>query len=400
MNQLWFVTARTCNLQCFYCYQGAENHERDYLAPKGLASIMSKDVADKALPWALDWAPKDGLRLVFYGGEPTLAWPLIQSVVPEWRAAFKEAGKPIQFSITTNGSLLTEERRAWMDEVDMGMLLSLDGPPHTHNLSRPAKGGRPSWEVINPEALLAWRPHLEIAWTLSPSGTWNADDLDDMVQRGFGAINFNVDFLSDWTAGDLCRLQEMGKRLGTHLAAGTVRSNWEGKYERAAHGKRMERPCGLATGMLAVTPEGDIYPSQEMAFTVYEDGRAPGTETYYRVGNVVDGLDPFAVARVGLLKTEDMKPPPGFDCGDCIATAMCIGGCHCRYVGQDGVDPASRMDIPAGYCPSNRAMLTGMMQAAWISGSLRPEKKSAPPAPAPKPQPALETLPDVATLTF
>ena len=399
MNQLWMVTARTCNLACHYCYQGAENHERDYLAPRGLESLMSKDVADKALLWALEWAPTEGLRLVFYGGEPTLAWPLIQSVVPEWSAAFKAAGKPLQFSITTNGSLLNDERRAWMTENNIGILLSLDGPPHTHNLSRPAKGGRPSWETINPEAFLAWRPGLEIAWTLSPSGTWCADDLDDMVSRGFKGINFNVDFLSDWTHEDLHRLQELGKRLAKHLAAGTVRSNWEGKYDKAAHGKRMERPCGLATGMLAVTPEGDLYPSQEMAFTVYEDGRAPGTAAHYRVGNVVDGLDPFAVARVGLLKTEDMRPPKGFDCGDCIATAMCIGGCHCRYVGQDGVDPASRMDIPAGYCPSNRALLTGMMQGFWIAGKLRPVKATPPAIRRPE-QPPVDDLPDVAVLKF
>lgn len=401
---LWLVVTRTCNLACGYCYQGAENHERDYLAPRGLQSIMSKSVADRTLDWALTWAPQD-LRVNLYGGEPTLAWPLISHVVPEWKMAFREKGKSVGFSITTNGTLLKGERRDFMDQEEIGLLLSLDGPPHVHNSSRPAKGGKPSWDQVDPLGLLAWRPNLEIAWALSPMDKlWDAAALQELVDMGFKRVNFNLDFLTPWSLEDQARLLELGKRAGRLIARGELQSNWGGKYITAGtKDTKMERPCGLATGMLAATPEGDLFPSQEMAFTVYEEGRAPGTVEHYRVGNVVDGLDPIALARVGILRVSDMRPPAGFDCNDCVAKSACIGGCHCRYVGQDGQNPASRMDIPEGHCPSMRAMMTGLMMGHWVERKLRPENAKPGPvecAPRPKDPAPVDDLPAVANLRF
>ncbi|KKK90511.1 hypothetical protein LCGC14_2722280, partial [marine sediment metagenome] len=234
--------------------------------------------------------------------------------------------------------------------------------------------------------------------------------VDDLIARGFKRINFNLDFISDWPLDAAARLLDLGKRVGRRIAEGRLQSNWESKYIKAGTvDTKMERPCGLATGMLALTPEGHIFPSQEMAFTVYEEGRAPGTPQTYKVGDLanIPVLDPFAQARVGLLKTEDMRTPiepntgRAYDCNDCIAKSACIGGCHCRYVGMDGQDPTNRMDIPAGHCPSMRSMMTGIMMGHWIARELRPKTKEAqaPSACAPKPKPAV-SLPDVAKLKF
>ncbi|KKM25419.1 hypothetical protein LCGC14_1595160, partial [marine sediment metagenome] len=177
-NTLWLVVTRTCNLACGYCYQTDSSHRREVIKAQGNLPIMSKSVADKALPWAIQWAPLGGLRVNLYGGEPLLAWPLIRSIVPEWKAAFKEAGKPLHWSITTNGALLRPPVREFMDKEGVGMLLSLDGPPEAHNAARPLKGGAPSWDEIDPEGILKWRPNLEIAWTLAPTGIWHADMVD------------------------------------------------------------------------------------------------------------------------------------------------------------------------------------------------------------------------------
>lgn len=381
-DSLWFVTARTCNLACPYCYQGADRHDAGFVRSKGLTAIMPKSVADRALPWALQWTgggdPKNPghLGVQFYGGEPLLAWPLIRAVVPEWREAFAATGKGLTFGITTNGTRLTPEVREFFDREDVGILLSLDGPRDAHNAARPSKGGGPSWDQIRPLELLAWRPHLEIAWSLAPGGLWSRSGLEELAGHGFRRINFNLDFLQDWPLAEQDRLRDFAKLVGRMCARGALQSNWWGKYERAGTvDQKMERPCGLATRMLALTPEGDLFPSQEMAFTVYEPGRAPGTPDHYRVGNVARTpvLDPVAKVRVGLLKTSDMRPRPGFNCEDCVAKSACIGGCHCRYVGGDGLDPAQRMDIPAGHCQSMRAFMTGMMMGAWIERRLRPE---------------------------
>jgi hypothetical protein len=41
----------------------------------------------------------------------------------------------------------------------------------------------------------------------------------------------------------------------------------------------------------------------------------------------------------------------------------CLGGCHCQYAGQDGIDPSNRYDIARGFCESYRAAMTGMARA-------------------------------------
>ena len=91
-NTLWLVVTRTCNLECGYCYQTDSSHRREVIKKQGNLPIMSKSVADKALPFAVAWAPRGGLRVNLYGGEPLLAWPLIRTIVPEWETFFRENG--------------------------------------------------------------------------------------------------------------------------------------------------------------------------------------------------------------------------------------------------------------------------------------------------------------------
>jgi len=337
---------------------------------------MSTSVADKALPWAIEWTQRE-LGINFYGGEPLLGWPLIRHVVPHWKDEFERAGKSVRFSITTNGSLLKQNVRDFFDMYQIGMLLSLDGPKELHDESRPMVGGAGSWDKINPEELLAWRPNLETAWQLDPSKPWHEDDIDEMLELGFKRINFNLNWLVDWPEKDQLRLMRFGKRVARLVSQGKMMCNWKEKYEKAGIvDAKMEAPCGLGTHMLALTPEGYLYPSQEMAFTAFEEHRAAGTAEHYRVGDLKCDpvLDQVALDRVGGIKTRDMKPPPPYSCDDCVATSISIGGCHCRYIGQIPDDPSYRYDVPAGYCQSMRAFVTGLMQGFWIERDLRPAK--------------------------
>jgi len=441
---LWLVMARTCNLACDYCYQGGD-HSAQRVHGLGLETLMSKAVLDKALPWAIEWTghgrgngraeglakqlgssppppPGGKLKVALYGGEPLLASPLIREIVPEWKAAFKAAGKEITFSATTNGTLLNESMRAFFKEQDVGILLSLDGPEERHNASRPKVGGGPSWADIDPVSILKWRgPRLEIAWQLDPRHYFEADDIDRMLALGFKNQNYNLNWLEPWPDEARLRLQDFAKRAARRMSEGKLASYWHGRYMRAGTEQRMTQPCGLATHMLALTPEGYLYPSQEMAFTAFEPERAKGTAEHYRVGDVGNDpvLDQEALTRVGQIQTKDMKPPPPYDCDDCVAKATSIGGCHCRYIGQKPDDPSYRYDVPVGYCQSMRAMITGLMQGYWVERKLTPPTEATPvqkvkgalarhigaqqavkpnshqPKPAPAPGPSFERIPDV-----
>lgn len=401
MSTLWLVVTRRCQLACGWCYQAAHD-ANPHVGPllPGTTGFMPREVADAGMRWALDWPNvKAPLRVNLYGGEPLLAFNLLRDIVPEWNVHFaRERGRTINWGITTNGVLLAPPVREFLDRYGIGVLLSLDGPKRIHDTSRVRHDGRGSWDQIAPEELVRWRPKngLEIAWTVTPAHPLLPEDLDEVLALGFKRVNFNLDWLVPWDAEARSWLAYFFRHVGRLALQGELLTNWKGKLERAMlTDEKMEQPCGTGTGMLALTPEGYLYPSQEMAFTVFQPGRAAGTAEHYRVGNVFSDpvIDRARLADVSGITTADMQLPTDpatgvkYDCSNCIAKSDSIGGCHCRYVGQRHEDPSYRFDVPLGYCQSNVAAHTGMLQAAAIERWVRPVTWKAPVTPTARPLP-------------
>lgn len=328
---------------------------------------MTDDVLNKGLNWILDWAG-DSIHLNWYGGEPLLGFDQMTRWVPIWDKALRRNSIKIKWGVTTNGLLLKQKVRDFLDVYDIGVLFSIDGPPWVHNNTRTYYNGKGSWHDISVMEILHWRPGIEIAWQIDPDNLPERSDLDWMMEKGFKAINFNINWLKEWNPEKRIKLQGFFRYVGLLTIEGKLSSNWKVKMDAVLKGgPMMKQPCGMGTGMLALTPEGDLYPSQEMAFLAYEPDRAEGTADYYRVGNVFNSpvIDEERVKLVGQLKTSDMITPKGFDCDECVAAPISLKGCHCRYIGQQG-DPAYRFDVNIGYCQSMEAAITGMLQAAKV----------------------------------
>lgn len=328
---------------------------------------MSDTVLDKGLNWALDWVDKE-VHINWYGGEPLLGFDQITRWVPIWDKAFKRQGKKIRWGITTNGLLMKEPVRDFIDTFDIGILFSIDGPPWVHNNTRVYYNGKPTWDDIPVDEILQWNPDIEIAWQLDCDNPFCRSDLDWMMDKGFKRINFNINWLKEWNPEKRIILQDFFRYVGLLTIEGKLLSNWKVKLDAVLEGRpMMEQPCGMGTGMLALTPEGDLYPSQEMAFLAYEPDRAEGTADYYRVGNVLNSpvINEEALERIGKLKTKDIITPKGFDCDECVAAPISLKGCHCRYIGGHN-DPSYRYDALIGYCQSMEAAMTGMLQAAKV----------------------------------
>lgn len=368
---LWIVLTRTCNLACSYCYQG--DHLVNKLPPQ-LGRTMTDEVMARGLEWAPEWTGR-GLRVTWYGGEPLLNFPVIKRWMPVYRERFTKVGKAISFSLTTNGTRFNDESIALLKDFDVGLLVSVDGPPRLHNKTRVHFDGRPSWDEIPFERLLREFPRMEIAWQLDPAQDFNEADLDWMMSQGFTRINFNLNWLTPWPPEAQVRLQRFFRYAGRLMLQGKLGCNWKSKLWTAlTTDDKMVQPCGTGLHMLALTPEGYLYPSQEMAFTVFEPGKAPGTAEHYRVGNVFNSpvINHERLNDVSQIKTSQMKTPPGYDCNNCVAKSVSIGGCHCRYVGQLPQDPSYRYDVPEGYCGSMQPAMTGLLQAAAIERWVRP----------------------------
>jgi uncharacterized protein len=115
-----------CNLRCRYCYE-----------PNKSPRYMSKETAIDAITHYMK--ADDGFEAVefdFFGGEPLLAFDVIQDIV-DW---FHTQGwnKDHLFFISTNSTLLTDEMKNWfvMNKRCVKVGVSLDGNKTAHDINR------------------------------------------------------------------------------------------------------------------------------------------------------------------------------------------------------------------------------------------------------------------------
>ena len=132
IEQVTIQLTQQCNFRCAYCTYAPKDFksQREHTA-KRLPWELAKQIVDF---YAAHSANQEKPTIGFYGGEPLLEYELLQKIVLYAEAAFE--GKDLQFTITTNGSLLTPDKAEFFLAHNVGVMLSLDGSPQAHNRSR------------------------------------------------------------------------------------------------------------------------------------------------------------------------------------------------------------------------------------------------------------------------
>lgn len=82
----------------------------------------------------------------FYGGEPLLNFEVIKRVINYANSVFR--GQEIIYSITTNGTLFTDEIIEFFVKNNVKITVSLDGPKKIHDLNRKFKSGKGSFDIV------------------------------------------------------------------------------------------------------------------------------------------------------------------------------------------------------------------------------------------------------------
>jgi sulfatase maturation enzyme AslB (radical SAM superfamily) len=120
-----------CNLACVYCAFG------EYYDQKRNSDVesMSFDTAKQAVAHFLSHKPKEA-GIGFYGGEPLLEFDLIKKIVLYAESFAQVNDMDIRFSMTTNGTLLTDERIHFLVQHNFSVMVSLDGDKESHDRYR------------------------------------------------------------------------------------------------------------------------------------------------------------------------------------------------------------------------------------------------------------------------
>lgn len=131
---LWVLKyTNACNLRCAYCYSYDNNKKNRSDLPNEyiykISDLVGETKADSQL------------CLCFHGGEPLIRFNDIVECVKEIRKRRKEN---VEFSIQTNGTLLTKEVAKFLKDEDFSVGISIDGYDFETNKLRPFANHRSS----------------------------------------------------------------------------------------------------------------------------------------------------------------------------------------------------------------------------------------------------------------
>lgn len=323
--QLTLCLTHDCTLRCSYCYAG-----RKY------AHAMSRETAELGLEAGLAEGKRTGrgVDASFFGGEPLLEWDLLRYCHEYAARRAAELGVDIRFGLTTNGTLLTRERLAWLAERDFLVGLSVDGSPAMHDANRRYADGRGSHEqVARALALTQEFPALRsrVICVVNPANHhWLGQGMQWLHAHYPGMVGLNFDFWSEWSDeqfDSLCRqldtLQEL--MLESYRAGTPMREeNIEGKIWSAFRNPESAcEHCFIGEQEIAVSVDGNFFPCSRMVGV----GDAPEVT----FGDVHRGID--RAKQLHFITTRGNATP---ECRFCELRHRCLNSCGCTNYAASG----------------------------------------------------------------
>jgi len=316
-----------CNLRCSYCYGGCKQ-KRD----------MSAETARRAVDLALARVSQR-LHLVFFGGEPLLRWQDLVAFTGYARERATAAGIEVKPTVTTNGTLLDDERIVWLVAERFLVALSCDGVRAAHDRNRRDAAGGSTYDVT----LTAIRKcsaaglRLRVVLVLDPSNVeLLPESLAALAASGAHELVVNVNWAADWSPESVRSQCQAAFQRCADLYLEAYRQNkpfwlslFDGKIASHIKGGYLpEDRCDLGQRNLVVAASGRLYPCDRL---VGEDRDASTS-----VGDVWTGPDE---QRIGRFVSQVTSPP---ECQACALASRCRNRCACANLAMTGA-----VDIPS-----------------------------------------------------
>jgi uncharacterized protein len=335
VSSLVVNVANKCNLHCTYCYEPE-------MAKYGPAPVqMSWDTARASVDFLFHKAGNSrAVNLIFFGGEALLNFKLMRQVVAYAEEKSCETGKTVDFSLTTNGTLLTDEIIDFFQAHRFGVTISMDGPQDLHDKRRSfltSRGERKgSYDLLLPRVkrlLERYSARPVVARVTVTKGTVEVVRIYEHLS-GFGFFEVGFSPVTAKTGADyglepadLRQVLAGFKELGHQYVERALQNQYTGFSNLSTlltdlhAGTNKLFPCGAGLGLLDVDGNGDVYLCH----------RFPGIEEH-RYGNIRDGLDYDRLNEFVNSAHVGNKPV----CQTCWIRGICGGGCYHEAYTQFG----------------------------------------------------------------
>ncbi|NQT15336.1 MAG: radical SAM protein [Planctomycetes bacterium] len=120
-----------CNLACEYCIFGKHYPQTRQRSD----APMSLETAKSAVARFLSRKPKRS-SISFYGGEPLLEFERMKEIIAFAEQLASENGSEVSFNLTTNATLLSEEKIHYFVAHEVAVTISVDGDKESHDRYR------------------------------------------------------------------------------------------------------------------------------------------------------------------------------------------------------------------------------------------------------------------------
>lgn len=259
LRSLALNLTNNCNLNCGYCYAGQGCYDNPGV-------VMRLETACRSVDLVIDSVVRhDGnsATIGFFGGEPLLAFDLIEKIV-DYVNARAPKSVVVHYLVTTNGTRLNSEHVSMMKQNRFRVMLSIDGDSKMHNSYRVYPDGSGSYvDVVKAIEMLIDNVPLQARITIADENTAVDKAVKHILMLGIRRITYALDYkLSDQGfAQFMVSLKQMVADFRTAIMQGEYFdiTNITEPVSAVVLRKKKRSHCNAGVSYLSVSAEGNLY---------------------------------------------------------------------------------------------------------------------------------------------
>lgn len=328
VRNITFQVTEGCSMRCTYCYQHDKTPKR-----------MSFDIGRKFIDLLLEADERSrgyinsrecpGCIIEFIGGEPFLEIDLIDQLTDYFILRCMELDHPwatrYRLSFTSNGLHYFEPKvQKYLNKHfgNVSLTVTIDGNKELHDACRLDVYGRPTYDraiaAADDWAKRIGRENNRSKVTLAPANVHlTSKALIDLIEHGYKIIHCNCVYEEGWEMHHATMLYSELKKVADYILDNdfeddVVISILDNIAGMPIPKERNNTWCGGNGLMMAVAPDGNIYPCLRYAPSSIGQDRKP-----LAIGNVDKGF----------LATDEQKRI--VSCMQCVTRSTQCAGTEC-----------------------------------------------------------------------
>ncbi|MBR1433107.1 radical SAM protein [Ruminococcus sp.] len=260
IRKIVLILTQSCNLACVYCYETNKSAARmDF-------ELAKKIIDDEFSKYGEEYL----ITVEFFGGEPLLCFDLIKDVFDYIQSTYSNCN--VRYCMTTNGTLLTQDMKAWfLQYTDLfEFALSLDGTKELHDLNRPYRNGKGSYDDIDIEFFTSNFKESRAKMTVSHRTLCHfSEGVIHLHKLGFLPVVDMASLADYWSESDIGVLEDEIEKLIDYYSQNPntpICRMLDYDLRRVFIDKRSHfQYCGAGKNMVTYDVDGNWYPCMALS---------------------------------------------------------------------------------------------------------------------------------------